>query len=54
MKDAQDEPRGPQRKWLSWQSRIMPVWLWHAIFDGTPFCRCEHSKEYRRISERYR
>lgn len=36
-------------KWLSWQSRILPVWLWHAMFDGTRLCNCEHSKEYRRV-----
>lgn len=39
----------PRRKWLSWQSRIMPIWLWHAMFDGTPLCNCDHSKEYRRV-----
>lgn len=32
-----------KRKWLSWQSRIMPIWLWHAMFDGTRLCGCEHS-----------
>lgn len=22
-------------------------WLWHALFDGTWLCRCEHSKQYK-------
>lgn len=41
-------------KWLSWESRLFPVWLWHALFDGTKLCRCEHSKYYERLSEKYR
>jgi len=35
------------RRWLSWTSPIYPVWLWHALFDGTWMCRCEHSKQYK-------
>ena len=35
------------RYWLSWLSPLDPVWLWHALFDGTPVCRCAHSAEYR-------
>jgi hypothetical protein len=23
------------------------VWLWHATFDGTSLCRCNHSAQYR-------
>jgi hypothetical protein len=23
------------------------IWLWHALFDGTRLCRCEHSRRYR-------
>jgi len=37
------------RYWLSWLSPADPVWLWHALFDGTPLCRCRHSAEYRRV-----
>lgn len=32
---------------LGWTSPLLPVWLWHALFDGTPLCRCGHSGEYR-------
>jgi hypothetical protein len=32
---------------LGWMSPLFPVWLWHALFDGTPLCRCPHSAEYR-------
>jgi hypothetical protein len=35
-------------RWLGWMSPLPPVWLWHALFDGTWLCRCEHSAEYRR------
>ena len=33
--------------WLGWTSPLFPVWLWHALFDGTPACRCAHSAAYR-------
>ena len=32
---------------MSWTSPILVVWLWHALFDGTFICRCQHSKELR-------
>lgn len=35
------------RRWLSWTSPLWPVWLWHAMFDGTWLCRCKHSQEYK-------
>lgn len=33
--------------WRGWMSPFLPVWLWHATFDGTWLCRCAHSSEYR-------
>jgi hypothetical protein len=36
------------RYWLGWMSPADPVWLWHALFDGTRLCRCRHSAQYRR------
>jgi hypothetical protein len=33
--------------WLGWTSPLWPVWLWHALADGSPLCRCAHSAEYR-------
>lgn len=33
--------------WLGWTFPFVPVWLWHALFDGTRLCRCLHSAEYR-------
>lgn len=39
-------------KWLSWRSGFLPIWLWHAMFDGTVLCRCKHSEEYRRYAKR--
>lgn len=41
-------------RWLGWTSPLPPVWLWHALFDGTPLCRCEHSAQYREIGDRLR
>lgn len=38
-------------RWLSWLSPLFPVWLWHALFDGTPLCRCAHSRDYREIRD---
>lgn len=32
----------------------MIVWLWHALFDGTPLCRCPASRDsraYRRAED---
>jgi hypothetical protein len=46
-------PRG-WRRWLSWLSPLDPVWLWHALLDGTWVCRCAHSadlRERRRAAE---
>ncbi len=40
------------RRWLGWMSPIGIVWLWHAMFDGTPLCRCAHSREYREARAR--
>lgn len=37
--------------WLGWMSPLFPVWLWHALFDGTRLCRCHHSAEYRQCAE---
>ena len=37
--------------WLSWRSPVTLVWLWHALFDGTPLCRCAHSAEYRAVTQ---
>ena len=34
-------------RWLGWTSPLFPVWLWHALLDGTPLCRCPHSAQYR-------
>lgn len=31
------------RRWLSMESPLVIVWLWHALFDGTRACRCWHS-----------
>jgi hypothetical protein len=31
---------------LSWTSPLFPVWLWHALSDGTWLCRCAHSRQY--------
>ncbi len=33
--------------WLSWHSPLLPVWLWHALFDGTWACPCERSRRWR-------
>jgi hypothetical protein len=41
------------RRWLSWQSPAAPVWLWHALFDGTLLCWCAHSAEYKRRAARW-
>lgn len=45
------------RRWLSWLSPLDPVWLWHALFDGTWACRCAHSARYKaaiRAEEQHR
>lgn len=26
-------------------------WLWHALFDGTRFCRCWHSREMKEMRD---
>lgn len=33
--------------WLSWHSPLLPVWLWHVLFDGTRVCPCERSRRWR-------
>jgi len=40
--------------WLTWLSPLFPVWLWHALFDGTPLCRCQHSGQYKRAGQQYK
>ena len=35
------------RRWLGFDSPLLPVWLWHAFADGTPMCACLHSRWYR-------
>lgn len=32
--------------WFGWMSPLFPVWLWHALADGTWACRCTHSKQW--------
>lgn len=44
---------GGSRPWLGWLSPLFPVWLWHALSDGTPLCRCGHSAEYRETAARH-
>ena len=34
--------------WFGWMSPFLVFWTWHALLDGTPLCRCKHSKAYRR------
>lgn len=36
---------------FGWMSPIMTIWLWHALFDGTPICRCIRSRELRRFRD---
>lgn len=31
------------RRWLSADSPLTLVWLWHVAWDGTPLCRCWRS-----------
>jgi hypothetical protein len=38
-----------KRAWLGYDSPLDPVWLWHALFDGTRLCRCPHSTWIREI-----
>lgn len=37
--------------WWSRRSRLGPVWLWHALFDGTIACPCERSRKWRAAIE---
>lgn len=37
---------------LGWSSPLFPVWMWHALFDGTPVCRCARSREFRELMHR--
>lgn len=32
---------------FGWTSSNGFVWFWHVLFDGTRFCRCIHSHDYR-------
>jgi fermentation-respiration switch protein FrsA (DUF1100 family) len=32
--------------WLSWRSPLLPVWLWHVLYDGTRICPCERSRRW--------
>lgn len=42
-------PRLPRRTgWAGWDSPVPFAWLWHALADGTPLCRCAHSKYHPR------
>jgi hypothetical protein len=47
MPAADIDWRATVRYWRGWTSPFLPAWLWHAVFDGTPLCRCAHSAEYR-------
>ena len=40
--------------WLGWLSPLWPVWLWHALSDGTLACRCPHSAQYRGMRRKLR
>lgn len=40
------------RDLLSFDSPLTVIWLWHALFDGTPLCNCQHSKGYKAIRRR--
>jgi hypothetical protein len=33
--------------WLGYASPLLPVWLYHALSDGTFLCRCDRSRKYR-------
>jgi hypothetical protein len=30
-----------------WDSWFPLIWIYHALFDGTWLCKCEHSKWYK-------
>lgn len=32
--------------WLGWTSPLLPVRLWHVLYDGTRLCPCERSRRW--------
>jgi hypothetical protein len=44
-------PKG-WRRFFSYYTSFDPIWLWHAMFDGTWLCHCAHSQWYKEFPKR--